>query len=85
MLITRLFVLFDSMRIFGIIGLSLLTLGSVYGFIIAIVNRGGLPTLAGVAILSGIQTLLMGLLADQITEQRKEKLEKDPELLSKRH
>lgn len=74
-LIVRIIVLFEAFRVFAALGLMLLVPGLVYGVAIAFSRGDGFPTLAGTAVISGMLTLFMGILADQIVEMRKERWE----------
>jgi len=77
-LILRIIVLFEAFRVFATLGLALLIPGLVYGFHVAITRGQGFPTLAGTAVLSGVLTFFMGIVADQVTELRKERFEDVP-------
>src|SRR5262249_11902905 len=74
-LIVRIVVLFEAFRVFTGLGLGLLLPGFVYGMAIALTRGQGFPTLAGTAIIAGLLTLFMGILADQVVELRKERFE----------
>ena len=76
-LIVRLVVLFKALKVFTLLGLSLIVPGLIYGLTMAIVRGEGFPTLAGTAVLAGLLTVFMGILADQISDLRKERFE-DP-------
>jgi cation transporter-like permease len=72
-------VLFEDFKVFTILGLALLVPGLVYGVIVALVRHQGFPTLAGTAIIAGLLTFYMAILADQVVELRKERFEQvDP-------
>ncbi len=74
-LIIRVVVLFEAFRVFVTLGLALLVPGLIYGLYVAFTRHLGFPTLAGTAVLSGLLTIFIGILADQVTELRKERLE----------
>lgn len=74
-LIVRIIVLFEAFRVFTTLGIALLVPALVYGFAIAAIRGEGFPTLAGTAVLTGVLTFFMGILADQITALRKERFE----------
>jgi glycosyltransferase involved in cell wall biosynthesis len=74
-LIFRIVVLFEAFKVFTGLGLALLVPGLVYGTVIALTHGQGFPTLAGTAIIAGLLTLFMGILADQVVELRKERFE----------
>lgn len=76
-LILRLIVLFEAFKVFGILGISLIVPGFVYGLAVALLYGRGVPTLAGTAVLAGLLTLFIGIVADQVAELRKERFE-DP-------
>ena len=78
-LVLRIVVLFEAFKVFTILGLALLVPGLVYGVIVALVRHQGFPTLAGTAIIAGLLTFYMAILADQVVELRKERFEQvDP-------
>jgi glycosyltransferase involved in cell wall biosynthesis len=74
-LIFRLVVLFDALKVFAMLGASLILPGLIYGITVAIQRGEGFPTLAGTAIIAGLLTIFIGVVADQITELRKERFE----------
>jgi glycosyltransferase involved in cell wall biosynthesis len=74
-LIFRLVVLFNALRVFTLLGAILILPGLVYGVTIALMFGRGFPILAGTAILAGVLTIFMGVVADQVTELRKERFE----------
>lgn len=76
-LILRLVVLFRAFKVFTILGLSLIFPGMVYGLIVALTAGRGFPTLAGTAIIAGLLTFFLGIVADQVAALRKERFE-DP-------
>ncbi len=74
-LIVRIIVLFEALKVFTILGMGLLLPGLVYGVITALVRGEGFPTLAGTAVIAGLLTFFMGIVADQVVELRKERFE----------
>lgn len=78
-LIMRIIVLFEAFKVFAILGALLLVPGLIYGFAIAFLRGAGFPTLAGTAVIAGMLTFFMGILADQVVELRKERFEDSPE------
>ena len=74
-LIVRIVVLFEAFRVFAVLGLMMLVPGLAYGLAVAIVRGQGFPTLAGTAVIAGLLTFFMGIVADQVVELRKERLE----------
>ena len=78
-LIMRIIVLFEAFKVFAILGALLLVPGLIYGFAVAFLRSEGFPTLAGTAVVAGMLTFFMGILADQVVELRKERFEDRPE------
>jgi glycosyltransferase involved in cell wall biosynthesis len=76
-LIVRLVVLFEAFRVFSALGGGLMALGLIYGILVAVVRGEGFPTLAGTVVIAGLLTVFLGIIADQITELRKERFEDD--------
>ncbi|MCG3128945.1 MAG: Undecaprenyl-phosphate 4-deoxy-4-formamido-L-arabinose transferase [Phycisphaerae bacterium] len=74
-LIVRIVVLFEAFKVFSALGAALFVPGLIYGLIVALINGQGFPTLAGTAVISGILTFFMGIVADQVAELRKERFE----------
>jgi glycosyltransferase involved in cell wall biosynthesis len=74
-LLINLIVLFEAFGFFTILSLLQIIPGIIYGFCIAFLVKRGFPTLASTVIISGIITFFMGIVTDQITSLRKEKLE----------
>jgi glycosyltransferase involved in cell wall biosynthesis len=76
-LIVRLVVLFKAFKVFSLLGLSLIVPGLLYGVTLALTRGEGFPTLAGTAVIAGMLTFFLGIVADQVAELRKERFE-DP-------
>ena len=74
-LIMRILILFNALPFFTILGLLQIISGLTYGLLSAIINEAPFSVLASTLIISGTLTFFMGLLCDQITELRKERLE----------
>jgi glycosyltransferase involved in cell wall biosynthesis len=74
-LVLRIVVLFEAFKVFSILGLALLVPGLIYGVIVALARREGFPTLAGTAVIAGLLTFYLAILADQVAELRKERFE----------
>ena len=74
-LIVRIVVLFEALKVFTSLGAALFVPGLVYGLAIALTRGEGFPTLAGTAVISGVLTFFMGIIADQVVELRKERFE----------
>jgi glycosyltransferase involved in cell wall biosynthesis len=76
-LIVRLVVLFKAFKVFSLLGLSLIVPALLYGVTLALTRGEGFPTLAGTAVIAGMLTFFLGIVADQVAELRKERFE-DP-------
>jgi glycosyltransferase involved in cell wall biosynthesis len=70
MLVLRILMLFAPMRIFLRFGFLLFAVGLVYGLVMVFTMGQGLPTSALGAMLGGVLTALVGLIADQISQMR---------------
>lgn len=75
MIILRIFLLFKPLLFFGVIGMLLILGGGVYGFVEAITQRQGFPVFGALIIILGVQSLFFGLLNDQISHMRRERLD----------
>jgi glycosyltransferase involved in cell wall biosynthesis len=73
--ILNIFILFDSLKFFGIIGTGMLTIGLLYGLYFSFLNSMGFPVLGSTIMLFGFLTILFGIISEQITAIRKEKFE----------
>jgi glycosyltransferase involved in cell wall biosynthesis len=74
-LLLQLILLFNPLRFYGGLGLFLMTAGLIYGLYRAYAERLGFPVLGALAVILGIQILVFGLLADQISALRRERFE----------
>lgn len=72
-LIVRIVVLFEAFPVFTALGTFLVVPGLLYGLAVAMVRGQGFPTLSGIAIIAGLLTFFMGIIADQVVEMRKER------------
>ena len=72
-LIVRILVLFNALPFFSILGILQIFAGLLWGS--WYLSSGGFSVFASTLIISGMLTLFMGLICDQITELRKERLE----------
>ncbi len=72
-LITRILILFNALPFFSILGFLQIFFGLLWG--LWYLRDGGLSVFASTLIISGALTIFMGLICDQITELRKERLE----------
>src|SRR5690606_29618631 len=75
MIILRIFLLFKPLLFFGAIGVFLILGGGIYGFAEAITQRQGFPVFGALIIILGVQSLFFGLLNDQISHMRRERLD----------
>lgn len=75
MTILRIFLLFKPLLFFGATGLFLIATGLVYGVTRWITVDRGFPVFGALIIILGVQIVFTGLLADQISAIRREKLE----------
>ncbi|MDD5072724.1 MAG: glycosyltransferase family 2 protein [Candidatus Omnitrophica bacterium] len=72
-LILRLIALFDPIRIFFSIGIFLFTIGAGYGAYKFVTVKQGLSIGALIIVISGILSVLLGIICDQIASLRLEK------------
>ncbi len=76
-LVARMAMLFAPLRIFLPVGISLSLIGTIYGIVVAVEGRLGLPVLSVVLTLAGVIMILQGLIADQISYMRLSQLENE--------
>lgn len=74
-LIMNIILLFRPMEVFGTVGILTILLGSVYGIVRAVLGGRGVPTLAAIVILFGIQILFFGVFSSQISQLRIERFD----------
>jgi glycosyltransferase involved in cell wall biosynthesis len=74
-LLLQLILLFNPLRFYGGLGLFLMAGGLIYGLYRAYADRLGFPVLGALVVILGIQCLVFGLLADQISALRRERFE----------
>jgi len=74
-LIMRIFLLFKPLHFFGLFGLTMAATGLAYGLWSAFTYGLGFPVLGALVFLSGLQTLFIGLVMDQISAIRRERFE----------
>jgi glycosyltransferase involved in cell wall biosynthesis len=72
-IILHIVLLFKPLKFFGILGISLIAMGLIYGFIKASMIHLGFPIFASLLIILGVQSFFFGLLCDQISAMRREK------------
>jgi hypothetical protein len=73
-LVFRLIMLFAPLRIFLSAGLLLTSTGFVYGTVVALTQRRGFPSAAALAMIIGFMLCMLGLVADQISQLRSDRL-----------
>lgn len=74
-LIFNIIVLFRPMEVFSAIGISAIILSLIYGGISAFVDGLGVPVMAAVLCIFGIQTIFLGIICAQISKLRLENLD----------
>ena len=74
--ILRILILFNAFRSFSMVAAVLVSVGTAYGLYEAIVDRLGFPVLAELVILLGVQIFTIGIVCDQISAMRLERLER---------
>jgi glycosyltransferase involved in cell wall biosynthesis len=72
-IILHIVLLFKPLKFFGLVGSALIGAGAVYGIARAVVNGQGIPVLAALVIILGVQSFFFGLLCDQISAHRRER------------
>ncbi|MGQ9637792.1 MAG: glycosyltransferase family 2 protein [Thermodesulfobacteriota bacterium] len=75
MLLLRFFLLFRPIHFFGGIGLALILSGGIYGLSKAFLIHKGFPVFGALLILLGVQSIFFGLICDQISSLRQERLD----------
>ena len=75
LLLLRFFLLFKPIKFFGGVGIVLILFGSGYGFFAALTRHRGFPVFAALVIILGLQAFFFGLLCDQVSSLRKERLD----------
>lgn len=74
-LIARVVMLFNAFRAFSAIAAVIGVTGLVYGTVVALTHKLGFPVLAALMVIVALQIFLMGLIGDQISAMRIERLE----------
>jgi len=74
-LMFRILIMFEAFGFFSVLAGVQFASGFLWGVYIAAIRDQGLSTLASLLMLSGFFTFLTGIVCDQVTELRKEKLE----------
>lgn len=75
LLVLRIFMLFRALVLFLVPGLMILFLGAAYSVAIMYKNRLGLPIAGLLMMMTGLLTVFMGLIADQLSQIRRERFE----------
>ena len=76
LVVLRTIMMFAPMRIFLRAGMLLVACGALYGLTVWYINRLGIPASSVFVMLSGIILILVGLLADQISQIRLAQLDR---------
>ena len=72
-IVLHIMLLFKPLKFFGWVGLILIISGSIYGVIKALLVGLGIPVLAALVVILGLQSFFFGLLCDQISALRRER------------
>lgn len=72
-LIMNIIILFRPKEVFGTVGVLAIILGVVYGVISAVTDGLGIPVLAAVICIFGVQTFFFGIISSQISQLRLER------------
>lgn len=80
-LVVRIIVLFEAFRVFTVAGIALAVPGLIYGLAVAISKGEGFPNLAATMVVAGVLTFFMGIIADQLVDLRKERIDELEELM----
>ena len=73
--VLRITILFSAFRVFGSAALWFFSFGMVYGLYTAFTEGRGFPTFGLLAVMLGVQLFFLGILCDQISALRMERLE----------
>lgn len=72
MLIMNIIILFRPKEVFGTVGVLAVLIGVVYGIVSAVTQGLGIPVLAAILCIFGIQTFFFGIISSQISQLRLE-------------
>jgi phosphoglycerol transferase MdoB-like AlkP superfamily enzyme len=72
-IILHIVLLFKPLKFFGLIGGVLITAGMIYGIVKALLVGLGIPVLASLIVILGVQSFFFGLICDQISALRRER------------
>jgi len=75
LLISRISLIFTPIKIIGSIGLFQLVIGVIYGAFKALVEKQGFPTFGMLIAISGLQTIFLAVVLDQISQLRMSKFD----------
>jgi len=75
LLISRISLIFAPIKIIGSIGLFQLIVGVIYGLFKALLEKQGFPTFGMLIAISGLQTMFLAIVLDQISQLRMAKLD----------
>ena len=78
MLVLRIVMLFAPLRIFLRLGVNVAAAGFIYGLVVSLVRRQGFPAAAVLGVVVGFLLCMLGLIADQISQLRMERLHSIP-------
>jgi glycosyltransferase involved in cell wall biosynthesis len=81
MLVLRIVMLFAPLRIFLRLGVNVGATALVYGLAVSLVRRQGFPAAAVLGVVLGFLFCMLGLIADQISQLRMDRLRTPPVLL----
>ena len=70
LILLRAVLLFAPMRVFLPLGLWFATIGVIYGLTVAIIHRAGFPVAGMLLVIMGALIVMLGLIADQISQLR---------------
>lgn len=74
-LILNIMILFRPKEVFGTLGVGTILAGSAYGIMKALIMHNGIPTLAVIIIVLGIQIFFFGVISAQISQLRLERID----------
>lgn len=73
--ILRVLILFHALRAFNLLATLLISVGMIYGVTTAALVGIGFPVLAAVIVLAGVQVFCIGVVCDQISALRMERIQ----------
>lgn len=72
-LILNVFLIFKPFRMFAFIAIFLISFGLIYGIYKTFIDGAGFPVFGAIIFLTGIQSLLLGFVIDQVSALRRER------------